>query len=95
MREDGPAKLNIEIKYDWLLIRFTFITKSPGCCGRSNELCFWRNRSLCHFNVIEYTGEWIESLASSSILQGPKFHSQNFTFQTCFCYNHTLLCLEN
>ena len=30
MRQDGPAKLDIEIKSDWLLICFTFVTKSPG-----------------------------------------------------------------
>ena len=26
-----PAKLDNEIKCDWLLICFTFVTKSPGC----------------------------------------------------------------
>ena len=30
VREDGPAKLDIEIKSDWLVICFTFVTKSPG-----------------------------------------------------------------
>ena len=30
MRQDGPAKFDIEIKFDWPLICFTFITKSPG-----------------------------------------------------------------
>ena len=29
MRQDGPAKLDIEIKSDWLLICVTFVTKSP------------------------------------------------------------------
>ena len=27
---DGPAKLDIEIKSDWLVVCFTFVTKSPG-----------------------------------------------------------------
>ena len=27
---DGPAKLNIEVKSDWVLICFTFVMKSPG-----------------------------------------------------------------
>ena len=31
MRQDGPAKLVIQIKSDWLLICFSFVTKSPGC----------------------------------------------------------------
>ena len=30
VRQDGPAKLDIEIKSDWLLICFTFVMKSPG-----------------------------------------------------------------
>ena len=30
MENTRPAKLNIEIKSDWLLICFTFVTKSPG-----------------------------------------------------------------
>ena len=30
VRHDGPAKLDIEIKSDWLLMCFTFVTKSPG-----------------------------------------------------------------
>ena len=30
MRYDGPAKLDFEIKSDWVLICFTFVTKSPG-----------------------------------------------------------------
>ena len=30
MRYDGPAKLVIQIKSDWLLICFTFVPKSPG-----------------------------------------------------------------
>ena len=30
VRYDGPAKLDIEIKSDWLLICFTFVTKSSG-----------------------------------------------------------------
>ena len=31
VRLEGPAKLNIEIKSDWLLICFTLVMKSPGC----------------------------------------------------------------
>ena len=30
IRQDGPAKLDIEIKSDWLFICFTFVMKSPG-----------------------------------------------------------------
>ena len=30
VRLDGPAKLDIEIKSDWLLACFTFVMKSPG-----------------------------------------------------------------
>ena len=30
MSEDGPAKLLIQIKSDWLLICFILVTKSPG-----------------------------------------------------------------
>ena len=30
MREEGPAKIDIEVKSDWLLIYFTFVAKSPG-----------------------------------------------------------------
>ena len=30
VRQDGPAKFYIEVKSDWLLICFTFVTKSPG-----------------------------------------------------------------
>ena len=30
MRLDGLAKLDIEVKSDWLLICFTSVTKSPG-----------------------------------------------------------------
>ena len=30
VRKDRPAKLDIEIKFDWLLICFTFVMKSPG-----------------------------------------------------------------
>ena len=36
VRWDGPAKFDIEIKADWLLICFTFVTKSPGY---SLEMC--------------------------------------------------------
>ena len=32
VRTDGPAKLGIETKSDWRLIRFTFVMKSPGLC---------------------------------------------------------------
>ena len=28
MREDGPAKLDVQIKSDWLLICFAFVAKS-------------------------------------------------------------------
>ena len=31
VRWDGPAKLNIKVKSDWLLNCFTFVMKSPGC----------------------------------------------------------------
>ena len=30
VRKDGPAKLDIQIKSDWLLICLTFVVKSPG-----------------------------------------------------------------
>ena len=30
MRQEGPAKLDIQIKSDWLLICLTFVAKSPG-----------------------------------------------------------------
>ena len=30
VRQDGPAKLETEIKSDWLLICFTLVMKSPG-----------------------------------------------------------------
>ena len=32
MREEGPAKLDIQIKSDQLLIFLTFVAKSPGYC---------------------------------------------------------------
>ena len=38
MMSDGPAKLDIEVKSDWLLICFNFVTKSPGECQDIN-LC--------------------------------------------------------
>ena len=31
MRQEGSAKLDIQIKSDWLLICLTFVAKSPGC----------------------------------------------------------------
>ena len=37
MRKDGPAKLDIQIKSDWLLICFTFVTKSPGGGGEGGQ----------------------------------------------------------
>ena len=30
MRKEGPAKVDIQIKSDWLLICLTFVAKSPG-----------------------------------------------------------------
>ena len=30
MRQEGPAKLDIQIKSVWLLICLTFVAKSPG-----------------------------------------------------------------
>ena len=30
VKQDRPAKFDIEIKSDWLLICFTFVMKSPG-----------------------------------------------------------------
>ena len=48
MRQDGPAKLDIKIKSDWLLICFTFVTNHlevlnfliSNCTSRNTNFTF-------------------------------------------------------
>ena len=53
VRSDGPAKLDIEIKYDWLLTCFSFVMKLPGTVLTTMEFVFCKNEGL----VILYSVE--------------------------------------
>ena len=60
MRQEGPAKLEIQIKSDWLFICLTFVAKSPG------------SRSLRMDNTTE-RGSWLNSELFTVILHSPNF----------------------
>ena len=70
MRLEGPAKLLIQIKSDWLLICFTFVTKSPGsCCGLINTKKIGKRSYLLHgCDVIRIFKLCIEERGVSRVL---------------------------
>ena len=66
----------LDIKSDWLLIRFTFMTKSPGFSLRSIR------EQILHEHVLISSGNWwygIFSLKSLILLENIK-HWHSFVF---------------
>ena len=62
VRLHGPVKFDMEIKSDWLLICFTFVTKSPGMDNQKLVLSLYllplkhpRVTTLLIFNLVWYS----------------------------------------